>query len=225
MPAVFGALTTDRADVDFASDFADLRTLPELRVDLLDFGALRLASCERPGEAPRVASCPRTGTTLILKGSVHLGPASAAAALDDPAGCDGDWRARVLLRRVLADGREAGIGLPGHYLAILWEPRLERLSLLPDELGLYPVHTAVQGGTFLFGTSTACFERARGFRRCADPAAVLELLRLEHLLDGRSMARGASLLPPGALVEVVRGGRPVVRVVRDPFRERAPAPV
>src|SRR5438105_2120995 len=106
MPAVFGALTVDRGDVDFARDFADVRALPEQRVDLLDFGALRLASCERPGEAPRVATCPRTGTTLILKGVVHLGPASAAAALDDPTGCDGDWRARCLLRRVLSEGRE-----------------------------------------------------------------------------------------------------------------------
>ena len=222
MPAVFGALTMERGDVDFGGELADVRLLPEQRVDLLDLGALRVASCERPADGTRIACCRRTGTTLILKGVLGVTPPPAGAP-GDPGARD-DPRARWLLSKILAEGREAAVGLPGHYLAILWEPRLERLTLLPDELGLYPVHYASQGGSFLFGTHTLPFERARGFRRGADPAAVIELLQLEHLLGERCMARGVSLIPPGSFLEVTRGGRVILRAVRDPFRDRAPAP-
>jgi asparagine synthetase B (glutamine-hydrolysing) len=220
MPAVFGALTNERGDVDFDRDLGALRIFPEQRVDLHDLGALRVASVERPGAPARLATCAETGAVLHLKGilDVETGAPPRDGAIQ------GDPEAAWVLARIRRSGREAAVGLPGHYVAILWEPREERLSLMVDLLGLYPVYHATLGTTFLFGTQTRPFERARGFRREPDPAAVLELLRAEYLLGERSMVRGASLVPAGSLLEVRRGGRPEVRRVRDPFRERGAAP-
>src|SRR5438105_2412118 len=118
MPAVFGALAVDRDAVDFGGDFSALRALPEQRVDRIDLGALRIASCERAGEAARLAVCPRTGAALLLKGVVDVAPAAAAG----PGGIEGSRHAATVLARVLERGREAAVGLPGHYAAILWEP-------------------------------------------------------------------------------------------------------
>jgi hypothetical protein len=219
MPAIFGALTAEPEAVDFG-DLADLRILPEQRVDFHDFGALRMASVERAGDPARLARCAASGAVLLVKGILDL----RADRLPEDARIEGHRQAAAVLGRILEGGRAAAAGLPGHYVAIFWEPDLARLSLMTDELGLYPVYAASCGRNFLFGTQTRPFERARGFRREPDPGAVLELLRVEHLLGGRSMIRGASLVPGGAVFEVRLGARPTARVVRDPFRDREPPP-
>ena len=206
MPGCFGALARRREDVSFEGDLSGLKFTPDQRVDLHDLGALRVASVERAGEPARLARCPRSGAALLLKGEVH--------------GVD----AAGLLAAVLAGGRERAVGLPGHYAAILWEPRLERLSIMNDALGLYPLFTASSPGAFLFGTASWLFERARGFRRRTDPYGVIDLLRCEHMLDDHTLVEGVRLMKPGSLVEVSCGGAPKTHQVVDPFRDRGPAP-
>jgi hypothetical protein len=226
MPGCFGALTIEGGGLDLGADLSDLKLLPEQRVDGFDLGGLRIASCERAGEPARAARCRESGDFLLLKGEVHGLDEVASASERARAGArlDGHPDAVAVLAAIAAGGRERAVGLPGHYAAILWEPRLARLSIMNDVLGLYPLLFAAAPGALLFGTSTWLFERAGGFRRRLDPRGALDVLRCEHLLDDHTLVEGVRLLAPGSILEVRRGAAPQTRQVVDVFRDRAPEP-
>jgi hypothetical protein len=222
MPALLGVLSPHPQPLDLAggADLAHLRILASQRVEAIRLGPLEVATCERDQEPVRLARSRRSGATLLLKGfldAAALPPAAAEAF-------EGHAAAAAVLARIEADGAAAAVGLPGVYAAILWEPGPGRLTIANDLLGLYPLHVASAAGRFIFGTRPSSFALVPGFHHVPDLEAVVELLRIEHLLGERSMVAGVSLLPPGSLLEVRPGGLPAVRRVRDPFAGRDPEP-
>ncbi len=124
----------------------------------------------------------------------------------------GDFQlARSLLKLYLQSGTQALQGLNGMYALAIWDDALARLTLLTDRAGLHPLYYWHGSGGFYFATRVAALASLPAFPRQVDPAAVMDLLAAEQMLDERTLFAAARALPPGAMLTFDRRGPTLTR--------------
>ncbi|HET7419484.1 MAG TPA: asparagine synthase (glutamine-hydrolyzing) [Candidatus Dormibacteraeota bacterium] len=87
--------------------------------------------------------------------------------------------------------------LNGQFAFCILDRRASRLFLARDRMGIKPLHYAVDGTRFVFGSELKALLRDSGLRRGIDPAALDEYLAYEFVPSPRSIVRGISKLRPG----------------------------
>jgi asparagine synthase (glutamine-hydrolysing) len=101
--------------------------------------------------------------------------------------------------------------LRGMFAFVLWDARNERLLAARDHLGQKPLYYTDEPGRFAFASEIKALLALDPKLRKMNLRALDQYLALRLIAPPLSMFQGVHKLPPGHLLVVERGGRPVVR--------------
>ncbi len=101
--------------------------------------------------------------------------------------------------------------LRGMFAFVLWDARNERLLAARDHLGQKPLYYTDEPGRFAFASEIKALLALDPNLRKMNLRALDQYLALRLIAPPLSMFQGVHKLPPGHLLLVERGGRPVVR--------------
>ena len=101
--------------------------------------------------------------------------------------------------------------LRGMFAFVLWDARNVRLLAARDHLGQKPLFYTDEPGRFAFASEIKGLLALDPARRKMNLRALDQYLALRLIAPPLSMFEGVHKLPPGHLLVVERGGRPVVR--------------
>jgi asparagine synthetase B (glutamine-hydrolysing) len=123
------------------------------------------------------------------------------------------WRNRqqvdgsTLLNDYLHEGQSAFMGLGGSFAVLVWQPRDETLLIATDRLATKKIYFWKAGDTILLSTELrALLGHPLSPPREMDTVSVEQFLITSHLVDTRSLIKGVSLLEPGTITRITRGG-------------------
>ncbi len=101
--------------------------------------------------------------------------------------------------------------LRGMFAFVLWDSRRKRLLAARDHLGQKPFYYCDEPGRFAFASEIKGLLGLDGRFRTLNLAALDQYLALRLIAPPLSMFEGVHKLPPGHLLTIEAGGRPVVR--------------
>ncbi len=94
----------------------------------------------------------------------------------------------------------------GMFAFALWDRKRETLFLARDRLGVKPLYySLLPDGRFVFGSELKVLLACPGLDRKMDPFAIEEYFAYGYVPEPRTIYRGASKLPPGHCLTIVRG--------------------
>jgi asparagine synthase (glutamine-hydrolysing) len=94
----------------------------------------------------------------------------------------------------------------GMFAFALWDAKRQTLFLARDRLGVKPLYWAeLPSGEVLFGSELKALVAHGGLAPALDPCAVEEYFALGYVPEPRTIYAGASKLPPGHTLTLVRG--------------------
>lgn len=109
------------------------------------------------------------------------------------------------------NGRNGGYaqisGKNGYYFAVVAE-ECGRIVLGTDVLGYFPLCYWAKGDVFLFGTSPELFKIHPLFEVEPDPQAIISILLVSHISQGRTIFKGVRRNSPGYLLDWQPGSAP-----------------
>ena len=94
--------------------------------------------------------------------------------------------------------------LNGMFGIALWDATTRTLLLARDQIGVKPMHYAVENGTFLFGSELKSM-LAAGMSRDIDPRALSDYLSYNYIPAPNTIFRAAKKLEPGHVLTVRDG--------------------
>lgn len=96
--------------------------------------------------------------------------------------------------------------LNGMFAFALWDGARRRLHLARDRFGVKPLYYSWDGRRLAFASEVKALLRGGVIRAELDVEALVELLTFQNILSERSLFRGVSVLPPGAVLTLTRDG-------------------
>lgn len=113
----------------------------------------------------------------------------------------------VVLRTYMHWGLEGLKRLEGIFALAIWDPRIERLVLMRDRLGIKPLYYGETSLGLAFGSQIATVLAAGGCDTAMDDQAFSEYLWYGNSYEDRTFYRGVRQLLPGHWLIVERGQR------------------
>lgn len=131
---------------------------------------------------------------------------------------------------ILAALREWGVHgaakrFNGAFAIALWDLQAGRLTLIRDRMGVKPLYYGWNGRTLWFGSELKALRAYQHWQPRIDDAALADFFRFTYIVEPRSIYQHVHKLAPGHVLELTRGGQPVVRRywgVLDDFRSTEP---
>ncbi len=115
--------------------------------------------------------------------------------------------AELVIRLYVQHGPSFARHLQGAFVVALWDRLHGQLVLTNDRFGLYPLFYSLQNDRLLFAPEMKGILCDPGFRKIADPVALAQYVRFQHLLGERTFLEDITLLPPAsALVYAAETG-------------------
>lgn len=102
-------------------------------------------------------------------------------------------------------GEDFALKLNGAFVAAIWEPRVRRLLIINDRLGLRPLYYTQQNGKLLFAAGVRALLSCPYPARRVDLLALAEFLSLEYVLGDKTLLTDVHLFPPASLLAYHRG--------------------
>jgi asparagine synthase (glutamine-hydrolysing) len=96
-------------------------------------------------------------------------------------------------------------GLNGAYVTAVWEDLPGRMILVSDRGGMQPFYYFQQGQELVFASRQRAISFFPRFNKQINPAAVLDLLAAEQMLDERTLYIHLKALPPAAVLTFKNG--------------------
>ena len=88
----------------------------------------------------------------------------------------------------------------GAFVLALWDAARQRLVIVNDRLGLYPLYYAVQERTFLFSSGMRSLLQEPSLSRSVDRVTMAEFLTFDHALGQRTLLESVTLMEQGAIL-------------------------
>ncbi len=121
----------------------------------------------------------------------------------------------VILAAYEAWGPDGVEKLRGMFAYAIWDRDADRLVLARDRLGVKPLHYAEDGERILFASEIKSILAHGGVSKEVEPEAVADYFALRYVPAPKTIYRAVRKLPPGHLMVVERGQRPVIRQYWD----------
>lgn len=93
----------------------------------------------------------------------------------------------------------------GIFSVVFWDSRLDRIGIINDKLGLFPLYYYEDVTRVVFSTDAESLFAERVVSKELDEGAIAEFFHFGFLVDGKTFVRQVRNLPPGTLVQSTRG--------------------
>jgi asparagine synthetase B (glutamine-hydrolysing) len=164
--------------------------------DVQEHDRLVVARVHHAGSPPPpLATSPR-GLAVLFDGAPRMPDAGGPDATDA-------W-----LARLDHEGPAAFLRLDGSFAAAVHDPRAGRITLVADRFNSRPLYYRSGAGLLAFASQASLLLRLPGARPRLDPAAVMQFLTFQTVLDERTFLTDVSALPPAGLLDFPDGPRP-----------------
>ncbi len=204
MSGLFGYFGAADAPLEIAQRMgARMCHTPRMRTDAAQVapdGAIGRISIGLLNAAPQPVRAGDDGCALWLCGEFYHADEQRRALVHAgllEAGADDSALALATFRR---DGAAGLAQLNGAFVAAVWEPASEKLTLVNDRFGLYPHYYSTAGGAFVFAPEIKGVVAAPAIPRRVDLTAVAEYSRFQQLLGERTWLEDVHLLPRGSIL-------------------------
>lgn len=111
---------------------------------------------------------------------------------------DGD--AEIALRLYEANGVDFASGAEGAFTIAVLDRRQNRLVITNDHLGLYPLYYAQTQEGLIFSSGVRALLANPDLPRDVDPAAIVQLLTFDHMLDDHTILSAVKLMPQASVL-------------------------
>ncbi len=108
--------------------------------------------------------------------------------------------AELVLQLYAERGEACACQLNGAFTAAIWDRRAQKLTVINDRLGLYPLYYAQVDGRLLFASGVRALLADPALPRATDPIAIAQFLTFDHALDDRTLLAAVRLLPQASIL-------------------------
>ncbi len=137
---------------------------------------------------------------LVMEGEFYNGAELAAELQRQGHASTFANDAELALALVRWMGIEGVKRINGAFVLALWDAAQQRLVIVNDRLGLYPLYYAVQGRTFLFSSGMRSLLQEPSLSRSVDRVTMAEFLTFDHALGQRTLLESVTLMEQGAML-------------------------
>ncbi len=142
---------------------------------------------------------------LVMTGDIFDATAPRAALAAKGAVLGTDSREELLLCLYEVFGEGFARHLNGAFVAVIWDGRTRKLTIVNDRLGLVPIYYARLKDALLFSTGVRALLADPELSRATDPLAIAQFLMFDHLLDDRTLLSAVRLLPQASALSFSDG--------------------
>jgi asparagine synthase (glutamine-hydrolysing) len=103
-------------------------------------------------------------------------------------------------------GDEFAATLKGAFSAIVLDEARDKLLLVNDRLGSYPLYWSERAGLLSFSSELRILMRDPGVKKALDLRAVADYLAFGFVMGDKTLAEGVSLLPPSSVLRYSMAG-------------------
>lgn len=118
-------------------------------------------------------------------------------------GTSGD--AALVLALYDKHGLEFARLLNGSFIAAIWDVEEQKLLLVSDRMGTYPLYYAVVEGGFAFASGVRALLANPEIPRQTDRVAIAQFLTFDHVLNVRTLLESVKLLPQASILRYKNG--------------------
>jgi asparagine synthase (glutamine-hydrolysing) len=116
-----------------------------------------------------------------------------------------DNDAELLLHLYEEYGEAFSLKLNGGFVSAIWDRKEQKLLIVNDRLGLYPLYYTLHNGSLLFASGVRALLADPSLPRDLDPIGIAEFLTFDHLLHDRTLLQEIHLLPQASLLTFSAG--------------------
>ncbi len=98
-------------------------------------------------------------------------------------------------------GTDFAVSLNGSFLILIYELDTEKLIIINDRLGLFPLYYSIVENGLIFGTTIQGILADKSIQREPDLTAISEFLTFDHMLGQRTMIDAIKLLPQSSILK------------------------
>ena len=176
------------------------------------FGFRRLAILDLSPAGNQPMVNPNTGDCLVFNGEIYNFRDLRRELESLGHGFLGGSDSEVLLHALTAWGESAVTKLRGMFAFAFLDARTGRIILVRDPYGIKPLYWTVDdGGNFAFASEVKAFTHLPALNRSVDVRTVVSHLTVLSEPGDGTMFQRVKKLPPGHILFVDAGRRPVVR--------------
>lgn len=149
-----------------------------------------------------------TGLAIVFNGTIYNYPElrRSLQGLGHTFRSEGDTE--VILRAFLQWGERCVERLTGMFAFAIYDPRVRRLFVARDRIGIKPLYYSQQSGRFVFASNTAALLRAGGVDTRFDPVGLHHHLTLHAVVPApRTLLKGIRKVPPAHYLWIEPDGR------------------
>ncbi len=99
----------------------------------------------------------------------------------------------------------------GAFAIALWDVQAGRLTLVRDRMGVKPLYYGWNGRTLWFGSELKALRAYPHWQPRIDAAALADFFHFSYIVEPRSIYQQVCKLAPGHVLDLARGGQPVVQ--------------
>ncbi len=96
-------------------------------------------------------------------------------------------------------GSDLFANLNGAFLILIWERLPNRITIVNDRMGLYPLYYAHSGAGIIFASNIKALLVDQKVDRTVDQTAIAEFLTFDHILWQRTLLESVKLLPQASI--------------------------
>ncbi len=102
-------------------------------------------------------------------------------------------------------GRAFAKSLNGSFATAIWDAAEQKLLLITDRLGTYPLYYATASGGFAFASGVRALLADPALPREPDRIAIAQFLTFDHVLNVRTLVESVKLVPQASVLEYQDG--------------------
>lgn len=114
--------------------------------------------------------------------------------------------AGLLLNMYDEMGLDCVLKLNGSFVAAIWEPEAQKLVLITDRLGTYPLYYAYYNQRFSFASGVRALLTDPGLSCKVDQVGIAEFLTFDHLLHDRTLLDAVKLMRQASIMIITPEG-------------------
>ncbi|HBX68966.1 MAG TPA: hypothetical protein DEH25_06200 [Chloroflexi bacterium] len=162
-------------------------------------GSLNLKSL---GGQPQLAWTPSKNTCALAIGEIYNAAELREAAKSQGFHPTSNDLSELILCLFAAFGADFAIKVNGAFAAAIWDTTQQKLHVITDRLGLYPIYYAQTPRGVIFASGVRALLADSAMDRATDPLAIAEFLTFDHVLGNRTLLSNVRLLPQASILTV-----------------------
>jgi asparagine synthase (glutamine-hydrolysing) len=114
-------------------------------------------------------------------------------------------QAEFLLHYYEQNGEKFADNLNGSFVIAIWDDRVQKLLIITDRIGTYPLYYAVVNKRLLFASGVRALLVDCALPREIDPVGIAQFLTFDHLLNDRTLLKSVKLLRQASILTYANG--------------------